>query len=104
MTDEGIALEYETDLASDGKQLNTCSNELTAADGTITVCGWKTHRGHCPVCTSKNGEPLSLSGDTLMDEIMAKTEDGEEFDLEHALRYGMFVPVTIDEVKGQANG
>ena len=67
-------------------------------------CGWKTHRDACPVCTTSDGKELALSGDTVMDEAIAKLQDGEEFDLEKALRYGEFVPVTIDDIKGREHG
>jgi uncharacterized OB-fold protein len=88
MSDEGLLLEFEMELAAEGKPLSTCPK-----------CGWKTHRDSCPECTTKGGEPLSLSGDSTLDEVMAKTADGEEFDLERALRYGEFAPVTAEDLK-----
>jgi hypothetical protein len=93
MTDEEICLEYETSLASDGNPLSTCHK-----------CGLITHRSNCPVCVGSDGEPISLSGDNVMDKAAAMSADGEEFDLEHALRYGEFIPVTIDDLKGRTNG
>jgi uncharacterized OB-fold protein len=92
MTDEALLLEFEMELAAEDKPLSTCPK-----------CGWKTHRDCCPECTSKDGESLSLSGDTVIDEAMAKTADGEEFDLERALRFGEFTPVTAEDLKERCN-
>jgi uncharacterized OB-fold protein len=86
MTEAGILLEYETSLAADGKPLSTCPE-----------CGYKTHRSHCPECTTADGEPLSLSGDSVMDTLMQKIEAGEKVDIEAALRNGEWEPVEFGD-------
>lgn len=69
-------------LAAEGEPLKTCPK-----------CSKQTHRTYCTVCKTPEGEPLPLSGDTRMDDAIARIEAGEEIeDLEAFLR-GSFEPV-----------
>ena len=82
MTIDGIVQEYELDLASSGEPLKTCPK-----------CDWKTYRRECPACKLPDGTPLSLSGNSQIDDVQARLESGEEIeDLESILRAG-FAPV-----------
>jgi hypothetical protein len=79
MTDEGIRIEYEADLAWRGETLKTCPQ-----------CGVETHRTQCPHCIV-DGEALVISGDPVLDKAMAAVQAGEKIDmkaLEEALRGG----------------
>jgi len=78
MTDEGIALEYEMYLASEGKTLKACFQ-----------CGFETHRDQCPDCS------VELSGDKEVDDIFARIEAGEEINLDEALRGEQWEQVVI---------
>lgn len=71
MTEEGIALEYEMFLASEGKSLKECFN-----------CQCTTHREQCPLCGKE------ITGDALADEIFSRIEAGETINLDEALRGG----------------
>lgn len=76
MTDEGIALEYETYLAAQGKTLKECYK-----------CSCHTHQTHCPVCG------IELTGDATIDEVFERIERGEDIDLNAALRGESWEPV-----------
>ena len=76
ITDEEIALEYEKVLAYNGKPLSECFK-----------CKIKTHRDKCPTCDTE------LSGDSKLDEGLARMEAGEKIDLEALARGGDWEPV-----------
>lgn len=71
MTDEDILLEYEAHLAFNGEILKTCPR-----------CALETHRKKCPECG------ITLTGDQVMDDALARVEAGEEVDLDALLRPG----------------
>lgn len=83
MTEEGLRLEYEAVLAYGGEPLKTCPR-----------CSVETHERACPRCVLADGRVLALTGDEAMDDALARIEDGEEIDLEKALRGG-FEPVKV---------
>lgn len=87
MTDEDLALEFEAHLAFEGEPLKTCPQ-----------CGVETHRPQCPTCKTPDGEAMSLTGDSVMDEAFTKIKQGENIDLEKIIRGG-FVPVAPGEEK-----
>jgi len=76
MTDEGIALEYETFLAAEGKSLKECFK-----------CGCSTHRETCPICD------VEISGDAQVDEVFDRIEKGETISLDELLRGAAWEPV-----------
>lgn len=84
MTDEGIMLEYEFWLMEQGEPLKTCPK-----------CGQKTHRQGCMTCTTSDGKSLQLSGDQLMDDVVARMAEGEDLDLNEIFKSKReaFVPV-----------
>lgn len=69
MTDEGIAIEYETFLASEGKPLKECFK-----------CGFTTHRDGCPVCD------IEISGDAEVDDVFERLEAGEDINLNEVFK------------------
>lgn len=90
MTDEGIALEYEADLAFRGEVLKTCPR-----------CKTQTHARGCPVCKTDDGTPIALTGDPTIDNVVAMIERKEDIDdLEALLRGGFaFEPVPRKEAR-----
>ena len=81
MTDEDIIYEYECWLVYNGEDIKTCPR-----------CGTKTHKTGCVTCKNQDGEPLPLTGDDVMDDIISRLERGEELDLEKEL-FGEFETV-----------
>ena len=81
MTDEDIIYEYECWLVYNGEAIKTCPQ-----------CETKTHKTGCITCKNQDGEPLSLTGDDVMDDIISKIERGEKVDLEKEL-FGEFEAV-----------
>ena len=61
MTDEDIIYEYECWLVYNGEAIKTCPQ-----------CETKTHKTGCITCKNQDGEPLSLTGDDVMDDIISK--------------------------------
>jgi hypothetical protein len=90
MTDEGIAIEYEADLAFKGEPLKTCPK-----------CKTQTHASGCPVCKTEDGAPIALTGDPTIDNVVAMIEGNEVIeDLEALLRGGFgFEPVPRKEAR-----
>lgn len=82
MSQEAICVEFEADLAFQGKSLKSCSN-----------CGMKTHLDSCLYCLDSAGKPLPLTGDSAIDSAIAKMEAGEDVDLNELLKGEKFVPV-----------
>lgn len=80
ITDEEIALEYELELAADGKELKTCFK-----------CEATTHRDQCPYCE------VEISGDAEVDDIFARIAAGEEIDLNKALYGEAWEPVPVNK-------
>ena len=68
MTEEGIVVEYEAMLCSEGEELKTCP-----------YCNKQTYRKNCPYC--KRGV-VALTGDPLVDDLFARIEAGEDVDLD----------------------
>lgn len=75
-------MEYEACLAFDGESLKECPQ-----------CGRETHRKNCPVCNNPDGTPLSISGDTGFDKVLARLEAGEEIEDFDAFLKEEFEPV-----------
>lgn len=71
MTDEGIALEYEMFLATEGKSLKECFK-----------CNCTTHRDSCPICETE------ITGDAKVDEAFERIDKGEDVNLDEVLRGG----------------
>ena len=89
MTDEGILLERELDLAYEGKSLKTCS-----------TCGYQTHMETCPECITSDGSAKELFADEVADDAFTRMENGEEIDLEAVLRGEEFEPVKLTTKEG----
>jgi len=85
MSDEEIAIEFETVLCAEGEAKKTCPQ-----------CGGETFRKRCPWCQGSE-----LTGDTLADDLFTRLEAGEDVDLS-VLQAGQnisgdFVPVIPGE-------
>lgn len=89
MTDEGIIIEYEAFLASNGGTLKSCPK-----------CKMKTHDNHCMSCTDGEGNPLPITGDTLLDTAISMAEKDENIDFHELVTGSKFVPVEPGETDG----
>lgn len=88
MTDEDISIEYEAVQAEAGEPLKVCPN-----------CQTETYQQACPYCPD-----ISLTGDTLADDLFARLEAGEEVDLNQlavkkkAIMAEEFEPISFGDI------
>ena len=86
ISEKEIYVEYEAYLAFAGGKLKACFS-----------CGVKTHANECHTCTDSEGNPLPITGDKVVDSIIARAESGENIDFNELLKIEKFETVIPGE-------